>query len=380
MAKAHTIAIIANTAWNIYNFRRDLYYYLKESGYEVVTLGAPDRYSAKLIKEGIRFVPLNDLVPSNVSWLKDIDFLKELSRKIKNLHPDLLLLFTAKPNIYGNIVAARLDIPTLSTLTGVGSVFTLGGWRAKGVASLYKIALKHASRIVFHNSDDMRLFHSEAIIGEDKGLVIPGSGIRTEKISFSPLPQSSKRTILLMARMIEDKGIRAFMKASASIAGEDSNTHFIMIGNRPEKDKRTIPFGEIKEWTSHEHCNYHDFVEDVFPYIEKAHIVVLPSWREGLPRVVLEAMAVGRPVVATDVPGCRQAVLNNKSGILIPPRDPEGLYQGLKDMLSKSDEALAQMGKEGRARAVQQFDSDIINENYLKIIKEALPFYTRLYY
>ena len=380
MAKAHTIVIVANTAWNIYNFRRGLYHHLSRQGYDVVTMARPDKYGRKLEAQGIRFVPLEALVPSQISWFKDVDFVKEMSVKLKAVQPDLLLLFTAKPNIYGNYVAINMQIPTISTLTGIGSVFTLGGWRAAGISKMYKIALKHSKSIVFHNSDDLELFRDRKIIPSGKGMVIPGSGIDCHAIAPSPGKDEGPRTFLLMARMIEDKGIRSFMAASTKIVEKGEEVQFIMIGEQPEGDDRTIPKEEIDRWATHPHCTYHHFVEDVFPYIEKSDVVVLPSWREGMPRVILEAMAVGRPVLTTDVPGCRQAVEAGKTGFLVEPRSDEALYEGLITCCNLPAATLKSMGRAGRKRVEEQFDSHIINEAYLGLIREHLPIYKRLFY
>ncbi len=380
MAKPHTIVIVANTAWNIYNFRVGLYRFLQSCGFDVITMGMPDKYAPKLREAGIRFVALENMIPSQISWLKDLDLIKEMSVKLKEFHPDMLLLFTAKPNIYGNFVASKMDIPTISTLTGVGSVFTLGGWRAKGISKMYNIALKNSKAVVFHNEDDLELFRDNKIINRAMGLVIPGSGIDTKRIKAMAVNRDKTRTFLLMARMIEDKGISEFIRASAKMSEAFQDVRFVMIGERPEADKRTIPEREIAQWTKYPGCEYHHFVEDVFPYIEAADIVVLPSWREGMPRVVLEAMAVGRPVLATDVPGCRQAVEDGITGLLVPARSEQGLYEGLLEMYEKPIEELQVMGDKGRKRVEKLFDSPIIYKAYLELIRHILPIYKRLFY
>ncbi len=365
------IGIITNTAWNVYNFRLQLARDLQRAGYEVCTMAAPDDYADKVTAHGVPFIPLRWFVPSQMHGLRDIMLLSELYRNLRRERPALLLLYTAKANIFGNMVARQLGIPTITTMTGIGSVFLRAGFRRRFFTSLYRRALRHTAVAVFHNADDRAYFVTNAIVESEKSQIIPGSGIDVDKWRYEPLSSVPPLRFLLLSRLLKEKGIVEFLEASRRIVAAHRDVEFYLAGDRPNSG-RSVSGTAIEEWSAHPRCHYLGFVSDVEPLIRKAHVVVAPSWREGMPRTVLEAMAKGRMVLATDVPGCRQAVEHGKTGLLVHPRDSTALQKAMEDVIRMPHTQRIAFGIAGRKRVEAHFSHRRIARSYLELIERVL--------
>ncbi len=365
------IAIITNTAWNVYNFRLQLARDLQCAGYEVCTMASPDDYAEKITAHGVPFIPLRWFVPSQMNGLRDGMLLRELYRNLRRERPALLLLYTAKANIFGNIVAHWMGIPTITTMTGIGSVFLRAGLRRYFFTGLYRRALRYTAAAVFHNPDDEMYFVKNAIVEAEKTHVIPGSGIDVDAWHHEPLTSVPPLRFLLLSRLLKEKGVEEFLEASRRIVAEYRDVEFYLAGDRP-KSERSVSSVAIEEWNAHPRCHYLGFVSDVEPLIRQAHVVVAPSWREGMPRTVLEAMAKGRMVLATDVPGCRQAVVHGQTGLLVPPRDSATLQKAMEDVIRMSHTQRIAFGIAGRKRVEEHFSHRRIARSYLKLIEQVL--------
>jgi len=366
------IAIVANSTWNIYNFRLGLIKRLKKEGYRVTVIAPVDEYIRYLNDiYFIKHIALKKLNPQSKNPLKDGLLFKELYSIFKKQKPDLILNYTIKPNIYGNLAAKILGIPTISTLTGLGYTFLHGNSTKFFIRKLYKVALSYSHKIIFHNSDDLRLFQELKLIKREKGVVVPGSGVDTQH--FCPRLKSNheKFIFLFVGRLLYDKGIGEYVEAIRKIRKATKNTEFWVVGQINAKNPAAVSKDKLQYWLEDRTIRYFGSTKDIRPFLQEADVFVLPSYREGMPRAILEAMAMGKPIVTTNVAGCRDTVQHEKNGLLVTVRDSINLGEAMLKMYHLSKEELDKMGKRSRELVLSKFDEKIIIEQYLRLINSS---------
>ena len=345
---------------------------LISSSREVITLAPKDETSQELINTGCTFINLK-IDKKGLNPITDIQLKNRLTRIYDETAPDLIIHYTIKPVIYGSMAAAKLGIPFVNNITGLGTAFIQENWVTWLVKRLYRFSLKKASYVFFQNRDDQNLFQKEKLIPETVSHeVIPGTGIDTERFSPKTYPSADPVTFLLIARLIWDKGISEYVEAARKIKSVFSNVHFQLLGFLDVENRTAILRQQVEEWVAEGVIEYLGDKEDVRPYIEKASCVVLPSYREGLPRTLLEAAAMARPIITTDVTGCREVVDDGVNGYLCNLKDAEDLAKKIEIFLHLSDEIQAKMGCNGRKKVEQEFDEKIMINRYLKTINEIL--------
>ena len=345
---------------------------LISSSREVITLTPKDETSQELINTGCTFINLK-MDKKGLNPIADIQLKNRLTRIYDETAPDLIIHYTIKPVIYGSMAAAKLGIPFVNNITGLGTAFIQENWVTWLVKQLYRFSLKKASYVFFQNRDDQNLFQKEKLIPETVSHeVIPGTGIDTERFSPKTYPSADPVTFLLIARLIWDKGISEYVEAARKIKSVFSNVHFQLLGFLDVENRTAIFRQQVEEWVAEGVIEYLGDKEDVRPYIEKASCVVLPSYREGLPRTLLEAAAMARPIITTDVTGCREVVDDGVNGYLCNLKDAEDLAKKIEIFLHLSDEIRAKMGCNGRKKVEQEFDEKIVINRYLKTINEIL--------
>jgi glycosyltransferase involved in cell wall biosynthesis len=279
-----------------------------------------------------------------------------------------VLSFTIKPNIYGNFSCRFLGIKTINNISGLGTVFINKNIVTRIVIELYKFTLAKSSVVFFQNSDDKDIFLDNNIVKSSKCSLLPGSGINTS--FFSPVKkiENDYFVFLLAARMIWDKGIKEYFEAASIIIKKYKKVKFQLVGQIDSHNKASVPYNKIKEYVDNGIINYLGEASDIRPYLERADCVVLPSYREGTSRALLEAAAMGRPIIATDVPGCREVIEDGVTGFLCESRDYLDLSHKMEKMLLLPYETRRIMGKNGRKKVEKEFNQDVVSQLYYDAI------------
>lgn len=365
------IAITINTSWNIYNFRLGLIRAFMNEGHEVITIAPYDGYSNKLKEEGCDYMPIAmDNTGSNP--FKDFALLRQLKKVYRQANPDIILHYTVKPNIYGTLAASSLNIPVINNVSGLGTVFLSKSVASFAAKKLYKKAFKKAQLVFFQNPDDRKAFLSEVDLPNLNSKLLPGSGINLNLFQPSPVPNQEQRIFLMISRVIIDKGVLEFIEASKLVHQKYPHTTFRLLGKLDPDHVRGIPRQTISDAVNNGLLEYLDEADDVRPFIQTAHCVVLPSYREGTPRTLLEAAALGRPIVTTDVPGCREVVENDENGFLCKVKSSSDLSKKMITICEKSNNDLQIMGDKSRMLAEKKFDEQIVVNQYLKHLSNIM--------
>lgn len=352
-----------------YNFRGDLIKKIIASGYDVVVTG-PNRDNVEKIEElGARFVeiPMNK---NGVNPLHDIKYLLALKNLFKAEKPDVTLGYTSKPVIYGSIAAKMAKVPHIAAMvTGAGYAFTAKTPKAKLIklvmSVLYKKAFKSANIAIFQNNDDKNQFISEKLVKEEKCVVVNGSGVNTEKFAVAPFPKQI--TFFMLSRVMNSKGIREYLGACEIVKEKHPNVRFMLLG-ACEGIQDSISPETLKEYVGRGIVEHFGETDTVADYYKQCSVYVLPSYREGTPRTVLEAMAMGRPIITTDAPGCRETVIDGKTGFLVPVMDANAVADKMLEFI-KNPELIETMGKESLVYCKSKFDVNIVNKDMCKYLK-----------
>ena len=372
------VLIALNSSWNLLNFRAGLIRALVAAGYEVVAIAPVDAYSARLSELGCRFValpmdnkgthPLHDLLLFLQFWLL-----------LRGERPDVLLAYTVKPNVYGSLAAGLLGIPVVNNIAGLGAVFIKGGWLARLVRGLYRLALRRSAKVFFQNRDDRALFDDAGLIKPEKTDLLPGSGIDLAR--FSAEEKSSMLSakdvgrpfrFLLIARMLRDKGVVEYVAAAKQVRARWPNVECALLGFLDVQNPAAISTEEMNAWVAAGDVHYLGVSDDVRLEIAQADCIVLPSYREGTPRTLLEAAAMAKPIITTDAVGCREVVDDGVNGYLCQVRDADDLAAKMHAMLGLSVAERAAMGQAGRKKMELQFDEKIVINKYLQMVGELI--------
>lgn len=366
-----TIIISYNTARYLYRFRKAIITELLVRNFKVIVVVPKDEYSSKLLDLGCDVYDI-DISNKGSNPIRDfITFLAYLKiyRKIK---PDLALHFTIKPNIYGTLAARILGIPCINMITGIGTAFINNSWLTRVVEFLYRFSQNGSHKVLFQNSDDLNLFVDKGLVSLEKVELISSSGVDLSHFAIVPMPNNNYPIFLLIARMLKDKGVVEFVEAARLVKERFPNTRFQLLGQLDVVNRTAITRAKVESWCSAGIVEYLGETDDVRPYIATVDCVVLPSYREGLSRTLLEAAAMGRPIVATDVPGCREIVDSGVSGYLCEVRNVVDLAGKMEKLLMMTNEHRTQMGKKGRILMERKYDEKKIITRYLDLINEVL--------
>ena len=366
------ILIVSNTSWYLQNFRLGLIKSLFEHGYGVSTLAPKDEYTVNLENAGCHHIHLQ-MDNRGINPIGDLMMQRRLSQIYGEINPDLILHYTIKPVLYGSLAAGKLGIPFINNITGLGTAFIKENWVTWLVKRLYRLSQKNADHIFFQNADDRELFSTEKLIPEDVPQeVIPGTGINTDHFNLQPYPENNPVTFLLIARMLWDKGVGEFVKSAKEIKSEFSDVRFQLLGFLDVSNRTAISREKMQVWAEQGIIEYLGETDDVRPYIAAADCVILPSYREGLPRTLLEAASMGRPIIATDVTGCREVVQHGVNGYLCAAKDANDLSEKMKDMIKRPIDERREMGLRGRKKMEEKFDETIIVKKIVNRIESVL--------
>ena len=341
---------------------------LKSEGYKVIVLTQFDGYE-NVIGEEVDEIKSLFISRKGINPFVDIFTILHFTKHLLTFKPDVLLSFTIKPVIYGSIAAKITNVRSIVMITGLGTAFIADTWLTKVVKALYRYALSSVSSIFFQNVDDKDLFINQKLVDSRVCQLTPGSGLDLDKFAYADLLHTPDTVFLLIARMLWDKGIGEFVDAARDIKVRYPNSRFQLLGPLGVENRSSIPRSQMAEWQEEGFIEYLGETDNVAVYIKKASCVVLPSYREGTSRVLLEGAAMGRPLIATDVPGCREVVDDGVTGFLCKPRNYVSLAQKIELMLKLPHEACIVMGVKGRKKVENEFNQDIVCDLYVQAIK-----------
>jgi glycosyltransferase involved in cell wall biosynthesis len=363
------VALVINTSWNIWNFRASLVRALQAAGHEVLAIAPPDDYSARLETElSCRFVPIL-MENKGTNPVKDAALTRRFYQIYRRERPDVVLHYTIKPNIYGSIAAKLAGIPSINNVSGLGTVFIIRNFVSKVALNLYRFAFRFPAKIFFQNGDDRQLFLDNGLVRSEITDLLPGSGVDTRK--FRPAGQFVRQTpfvFLMVARVLYEKGVVEYFEAAKIIRSVLPGTRIQLLGGLDEAGGVGVPRATFEEWLKAGDIEYLGRSDDVAAHLHKADCVVLPSYREGTPKTLLEAAAVGKPIVTTDVPGCRETVVDGLNGYLCQVRSGEDLAAKMLKVLQLPNVELEAMGKASRHLAETKFDERLVLEKYLAAV------------
>lgn len=358
------VAIVLNTSWNIYNFRMNLVRSLQAEGHEIHTVAPNDDYTHFLTEAGCMHHAVK-MDSRGANPVKDLALIFELYGIYKKIRPDVILHYTIKPNVYGSLAASFLKIPVVNNVCGLGTVFLKNDLLSSVAMFLYRISFKFPKKVFFQNPDDLKLFLDKKLVPTNTVDLLPGSGIDLTRFKPVSYQRNQKFTFLLISRLITDKGILEYIDAVKKLKAEGLNARFQVLGAIDPEHKRGIKREVVQEWINSGVIEYLGTTKDVRHFIELADCVVLPSYREGTPRTLLEAASSSKPIVATNVPGCNQVVENNFNGLLCNMKDSADLADKMRSMARYDDETLKTMGLNGRRKMEAEFDESIVIDKYL---------------
>jgi len=366
------IWIAINTTWNIYNFRRSLITALSGSGFRVTAYAPPDEYIGRVEASGARHVPMQ-LDNAGTNPLRELMTLWHMVRLLRRERPALLLTYTPKVNIYLSLAARMCGIPVVANVSGLGRAFIVGGWLTRIARLMYRIAFSWPERIFFQNAEDRAVFLGAGLAKEERTALIPGSGVDVSRFSPRPSVRDGGTFVFLMvARLLWDKGVGEYAAAARQLKAEFPAVSFRLLGFLDVPSPSAVPRSEVEAWQREGIIEYLGHSDDTVPIYGAADCVVLPSYREGMPKTLLEAASMCLPAIATDVPGCRQAVVDGETGFLCKVRDATALAGAMRRMLLLTPEQRARMGKAARDRVIREFDEKIVVGRYLDAVKDIL--------
>ena len=366
---SRSVVITANSLWYITNFREGLVRAIESRDLAPVLVAPAD--GTPLRSGQAVFVPLA-LERSGTNAIGDLRVALSYLRTLRQHRPNAVFSFTIKPNIYAAIAGRLLGVPVFPTVTGLGTVFIRGGGLMALVERMYRFAFKRCPVVFFENRHDLDTFVERWIVDISQARLVPGCGVDLDRFAEVPLPSGPPK-FLLIARLLGDKGVREFVEAARILRGNVARSQFQLLGPLDPANRTSIGEAEVREWADEGLIEYFGETDDVRPFIAAATAVVLPSYREGLPRSLLEGAAMGRPLIATDVPGCRQVVDDGVNGFFCEARNPAALAQAMNRLIELPEERRAIMGQAGRAKVEREFDEARVIEAYLEALDRYAP-------
>ncbi|WP_310394542.1 glycosyltransferase family 4 protein [Hymenobacter sp.] len=366
------VALVINTSWNIWNFRASLVRALQAAGHEVLAIAPPDDYSARLETElGCRFVPIL-MANKGTNPVQDAALTRRFYQIYRRERPDVVLHYTIKPNIYGSLAARLAGIPSINNVSGLGTVFIVRNLVSRVALGLYRFAFRFPRKVFFQNDDDRQLFLRHGLVRPEITGLLPGSGVDTDR--FRPAAQFTRQTpfvFLMVARVLYEKGVVEYFEAARIIRAAEPGTRVQLLGGLDEAGGVGVPRATFEEWLAGGDIEYLGRSDDVAAHLHRADCVVLPSYREGTPKTLLEAAAVGKPLVTTDVPGCRETVQDGHNGYLCQVRSGADLAAQMLRVLRLPDADLQRMGRASRRLAETKFDEKLVLDQYLTAVGEV---------
>lgn len=364
-----TVCLVCNTAWAIYTYRHGLIRTLVAKGARVIVVAPRDRTFALLEQMGCRCIDLF-VASKGTNPRDDLRTLRALHGHYRRIAPDIVFHYTIKPNIYGSIAARLAHVPSIAVTTGLGYVFIRKSRTALVAKMLYRFAFRFAREVWFLNRDDQAAFlDARLLVHPERARLLHGEGVDLEHFAYTPPPRTQNFTFVLIGRLLWDKGVGEYVEAARVLRARYPHARFQLLGPAGVDNPSAIALEAVQAWQREGVIEYLGEAHDVRSHISNADCVVLPSYREGVPRTLMEASAMGRPIVATDVPGCRDVVTDGVTGLLCEARHASHLADKLETMLAMPYDERKAMGERGRAKIAEQFDETVVVARYLETLR-----------
>ena len=368
------IIINSNIIWTIANFRIDVIKALQKEGFEIICIASKDNFSKnseKILKSiGCKIINIK-LDRKGLNPFLDLIYFIKLYFLYKKILPNLIIHYTIKPNIYGSFAAKLNGLKSINIVTGLGSGIIKGGILSKIIIWLYKKAFKYSSAILFENKDDKNYFITKKITKFSNSYYVPGAGLDTDFFDNCKKNKNDSLSFLMIARLLKDKGIYEYIDACKKIKKKYKNIKCLLAGVFDNDNPSSITKKELDTWIKDNIIKYLGQTDNIKDFFKKGDVVVLPSYREGLSRVLLEAASCKKPLVTTNVPGCKEVVIENKNGFLCKAKDSQSLFKAMEKVIQNQDN-LEKMGNFSRKHIIKNFSKEIVNEIYLDVIKKVL--------
>ena len=369
-----TIVLASNYAWTVVNFRLDLILALQKEGFRVHVLTQTDGHENDLKEKGVFVHPLL-ISGAGINPFQELVCFFSVLRCLMTVRPIAFLGFTIKPVIYGALACRILRVPCILTITGLGTAFISKSWITLVVKFLMRISFTKAVVVFFQNSDDKDFLLKEKVLEANQVQLVPGSGVNLERFEQAPLLPKQNINYLFIGRMIKDKGIVEFVNAAKIVKKLDKNTTFALLGPAGVKNRTAVSIQKIKEWQKNGIIDYLGEASDVRSHLSDATCVVLPSYREGLSRVLLEAGAMGRPAIASNVPGCKDIIEHGLNGLLCEVKNENDLAVQMSKFASMPFETKVAMGNAARRVVESKFDVKVVCGLYINAVKKTVEKY-----
>ena len=340
-------------------------------GHDVTVISPKDNSSPKLKNLGCKVIDL-PISGHGRNIFQEVLICIRYFKILLRQAPNVFLGFTVKPVLYGGITARLCRIPSVLTITGLGTIFIRETKATKLIEILYKFALHRAGIVFFQNHDDLSMFVNRGLVSSNNSTLVSGSGVDLTHFAYTPKDSQVGAeiiTFLMIARLIRDKGIYEYVECAKIIQGKYPCARFILVGPFDINNPTSVPQSLIRTWEKNGTIEYLGTIEDIVPVIQNADCVVLPSYREGVPRTLLEASAIGRPVITTDVPGCRAVVDEGVNGFKCRSRDTEDLARRIEQFINLPRMVRREMGRQGRQKMEREFDEKIVINQYILAVK-----------
>lgn len=367
-----TLALSINTSWNLVNFRSNLIERFQREGFDVVAVSPNDGHGRALEDMGVRHIPLS-IDSKGLSPARDLALAARYWRILGDVRPSAYLGWTIKPNVYGSLAAHARGIPVINNISGLGTAFIKESAVTHVVRALYRTALARSATVFFQNRHDRALFVDQRLVREERTVLLPGSGI--DLTAFAPAPSAGSEVdppvFLMVARLLRDKGVVEFADAARIVRARRPDAQFHLLGAVDAANRTAIGRDVVNRWVDEGIVRYLGETADVRPHLATAAAVVLPSYREGMPRSLLEAAAMGRPLIATDVPGCTEIARSGENALLCDARDARSLADAMLAFLELPPAERVAMGRASRSLAEREFDVTIIEERYLEAVAKV---------
>jgi len=354
----------------VWHFRLEVMRALQVAGYQVIAVAPADGYSQKIVDAGFIYEPVA-ISGGGTNPFTELGSVYRLARVFSHHQVDLILSYTPKGNLYCALAGIFLGISFLPNISGLGRSFIVRSWVSIVVQQLYRFTLKRALRIFFQNGDDLDEFIRLGLVDETKVVRIPGSGIDLQRFKVASMQVRSidAPRFLLIARLMWDKGVGEYVQAARIVKTRFPQAQFYLLGSCGVDNPSAISRATVKSWEDEGVITYCGQSDVVTPFISQADVLVLPSYREGLPRTLLEGAAMARPLIATDVPGCRDVVINGVTGLLCKTRDSIDLADAMFRYMTLSIDQRKEMGLRARAHVEQHFDQQFVIAKYLEVVQ-----------
>lgn len=365
------IIISVNTTWNIFNFRVSLIKALQSKGYQIIAVSPKDEYVERLEAMGVQHIPIK-LDQKGINPLKDLNLIRQYYTIFKSIRPDLILSYTVKPNIYGNLAARTLKIPTINNITGLGTLFINSNTTSYIGKLLYKTGLSSSKHVFFQNQDDKDLFIQTRFTSDKNSSLIPGSGVNIKHFKSSRITNKGKR-FLFSGRLIGDKGIFEYLEAAIIVLKKFPDVEFLLAGEMGVNNRTAISEDNLNGYIEKSsQLKYLGKSDNMLELLKTIDVMVLPSYREGLSKSLLEANAMKIPIITSDVPGCRDIVTHGYNGFLCKVKSVDSLARSIEEIIEISEEMRHEMGLNGRIHIEQFFSEEKVINHYLNQVNRLL--------